>query len=79
MYIALSFHFKQFISTEDLSIFIDEWITTKFNLNYRNQYPVINAYSTYAASYDQFVDAFVGKHDDIYGSKSSEAKLRFQF
>ena len=46
MYIALSFHFKQFISTEDLSIFIDEWITTKFNLNNFKSYipPIFDSF-----------------------------------
>ena len=29
-------------------------------LNYRNQYPVLNVYQTYSASYDQYVDALNG-------------------
>lgn len=32
----------------------------RFNLNYRNQYPVLNVYQTYSASYDQYVGALNG-------------------
>ena len=32
----------------------------KFNLNYRNQYPVLGVYQTYSASFDQYVDALNG-------------------
>lgn len=32
----------------------------KINLNYRNQYPALGVYSTYSASYDQYVEALNG-------------------
>ena len=55
-------HFTQFYASPLYlnPAFAGAYKCPKFNLNYRNQYPVINAYSTYAASYDQFVDALNG-------------------
>ncbi|MGB0978902.1 MAG: PorP/SprF family type IX secretion system membrane protein, partial [Croceimicrobium sp.] len=32
----------------------------RLNLNYRNQYPVLNVYQTYSASYDQYVSPLNG-------------------
>ncbi len=32
----------------------------RINLNYRNQYPVLNVYQTYSASYDQYVESLNG-------------------
>lgn len=32
----------------------------RLNLNYRNQYPVLNVYQTYSASYDQYVESLSG-------------------
>jgi type IX secretion system PorP/SprF family membrane protein len=32
----------------------------RVNLNYRNQYPILGVYQTYAASYDQYVDGLNG-------------------
>ncbi len=55
-------HFTQFYANPLYlnPAFAGAYKCPKFNLNYRNQYPGIKAYSTYAASYDQFVDALSG-------------------
>lgn len=46
MYVAISFHFKKFISEKDVSVFFDTWITSKTNLHSKPSYvpPVFDSF-----------------------------------